>query len=422
MVRPKPGDAGEVAMLRFSLIAPVINGTYTQPSKAAYFRDVSERPVALPDGTVRYFNPNTLATWESRYRRLGFDGLVRSGRSDAGKSRRIGPEVEAAIRALREAHPRMNCVEMRLRLIADGTIDAADFSDSTIQRWVRANLPRGAANPKMRDRRAFEEEWANGMWQADTMYGPHVTMPDGTLGRAYLQMAVDDKSRMVVAARFAQSDSGANFLVLLKGAVATYGVPRKLYVDNGPAYSNAQLTGACGRIGCVLIHTRVRDGASKGKIERANRALRAELLNNLDPSVRLTLAELNDLLAGWVLRHNSRPHSAHGKAPAAAWAADAAKVPPRMPESEAWLDEAFTCREERRVHKDASVFVQRVRFEAPARLIGTRAEVRWVPGDLSVAWCVLPDGTLREMRPTDRAANSRARRDNAYTIDWSEEA
>ena len=55
MVMPNKGDAGEVAMLRFSLIAPVINGTYTQPSKAAYFRDVSERPVALPDGTVRRF-------------------------------------------------------------------------------------------------------------------------------------------------------------------------------------------------------------------------------------------------------------------------------------------------------------------------------------------------------------------------------
>ena len=171
----------------------------------------------------------------------------------------------------------------------------------------------------------------------------------------------------------------------------------------------------------MLIHTRVRDGASKGKVERANRALRNELINNLDPSVRLTLGELNDLLAGWVLRHNSRPHSAHGRAPAAVWAADAAKVPPRMPESEAWLDEAFTCREERRVHKDASVFVRRVRFEAPACLIGSKAEVRWVPGDLTRAWAKMPDGTLAEMRPTDRAANSRARRDNAYAIDWSEE-
>ena len=34
----------------------------------------------------------------------------------------------------------------------------------------------------------------------------------------------------------------------------------------------------------------------------------------------------------------------------------------------------------------------------------------------------MEDGSLREMRPTDRAANSRARRDNAYSIDWSEEA
>lgn len=422
MGKTQPGDAGEAAMLRFSLIAPVINGTYTQPSKAAYFRDVSERPVALPDGTLRYFNPSTLATWESRYRRLGFEGLARSGRSDAGRSRKVGPEVAAAIRALREAHPKMNCVEMRRRLIEDGTVDATDFSDSTIQRWVRANLPSGASNPQLRDRRAFEEEFANGMWQADTLYGPHVTMPDGRLGRAYLQMVIDDKSRMVVGARFVRSDSGANFLVLLKGAVATYGVPRKLYVDNGSAYSNAQLTGACGRIGCVLIHTRVRDGASKGKVERANRALRNELLNNLDPSVRLTLAELNDLLAGWVLRHNSAPHSAHGRAPSAVWSADAAEVPPRMPESEEWLEEAFTCRELRRVHKDASVFVQRVRFEAPAHLIGTKTEVRWVPGDLARAWCVLADGTLSEMRPTDRAANSRAKRDNAYTIDWGEEA
>ena len=161
---------------------------------------------------------------------------------------------------------------------------------------------------------------------------------------------------------------------------------------------------------------------NKGKVERANRAVRNELLNNLDPSVRLTLEELNDLLAGWVLRHNSKPHSAHGMAPAAVWAADAARVPPRMPESEAWLDEAFTCREVRRVHRDATVVVQRVRFDAPARLIGSRAEVRWVPGDLARAWCVLADGSLCEMRPTDRVANSRAKRDNAYAIDWGREA
>ena len=134
MVMPKAGDACDVAMLRFSPVAPAVNGTHAQPSKAAYFRDVSERPVTLPDGTVRRLDPNTLATWESRYRRLGFDGLTRSGRSDAGRSRKIGPEAEAAIRALREAHPKTSCVETGLRPVADGTIDASDFSDSTPRR------------------------------------------------------------------------------------------------------------------------------------------------------------------------------------------------------------------------------------------------------------------------------------------------
>lgn len=63
----------EMAMMRFALIAPAINNTYTQPSKRAYYHDVSERAVALPDGSTRYFNPNTLSCWESRYRRLGFE-------------------------------------------------------------------------------------------------------------------------------------------------------------------------------------------------------------------------------------------------------------------------------------------------------------------------------------------------------------
>ena len=50
--------------------------------------------------------------------------------------------------------------------------------------------------------------------------------------------------------------------------MAAYGIPHKLYVDNGAPYSNDQLSYICGSIGTVLLHTPVRDGASKGKVER----------------------------------------------------------------------------------------------------------------------------------------------------------
>lgn len=50
-------SAIEMAYFRFSLIAPVIQGTFADPSKTAYYRRVTENELNLPDGrTVRY-NP-----------------------------------------------------------------------------------------------------------------------------------------------------------------------------------------------------------------------------------------------------------------------------------------------------------------------------------------------------------------------------
>ena len=48
----------------------------------------------------------------------------------------------------------------------------------------------------------------------------------------------------------------------------------KLYVDNGCSYSNEQFSLICGSIGTVLLHTKIRDGASKAKIERQWRTLK----------------------------------------------------------------------------------------------------------------------------------------------------
>ena len=137
-------ERNAMAMVRFSLIAPAINATYSQPSKRAYYRDVSTRPVTLPDGSVRYFNPNTLSCWESRYRRLGFDGLLQRSRSNCGATRSITPEQEDAIARIKQTNPRMNCVEIRKRLICDGIMDADGPSESSVQRYVRSRFPKGA--------------------------------------------------------------------------------------------------------------------------------------------------------------------------------------------------------------------------------------------------------------------------------------
>jgi len=51
-------------------------------------------------------------------------------------------------------------------------------------------------------------------------------------------------------------------------------VPHSLYVDNGSIYSSKEIIQICARVGCLLHHTPVRDGAAKGKIERFFRSRR----------------------------------------------------------------------------------------------------------------------------------------------------
>ena len=49
------------------------------------------------------------------------------------------------------------------------------------------------------------------------------------------------------------------------------------------SYSNEQLSLICGSIGTVLLHTKIRYGASKAKIERQWRTLKESWLYTLDP-------------------------------------------------------------------------------------------------------------------------------------------
>lgn len=61
----KAGPAGpdldrEMAMARFALIAPAVQGTFDQATKAEYYRSVSAKLVRMPDGvSVNAFLANS---------------------------------------------------------------------------------------------------------------------------------------------------------------------------------------------------------------------------------------------------------------------------------------------------------------------------------------------------------------------------
>lgn len=207
----------------------------------------------------------------------------------------------------------------------------ATVSVCAVQRYIKHNDLKSARNPNLRDRKAFEEDAFGKLWQADTCYLPHIT-ENGRRRRVYCIMIIDDHSRLLVGAGFS-NDTSYNFQKVLKAAVATYGIPMKLYVDNGSTYSNEQLSLICGSLGTVLLHTKVRDGASKAKVERHFRTLKERWLYTLELDNITSLEQFNSLLLDYMRSYNTTFHTGIDTTPLSATAPPVTRFAARNPGS-----------------------------------------------------------------------------------------
>lgn len=289
----------EIAQFRFALIAPVIQGLYPDASATAYYKRVTAFPLTLPDGSTVSYSYKTLEKWKSQYTLGGLDALMPNARSDKGISRALNEDAIAEIYHIKEEHPRMNATQIYEHLVREAFIPATVSVDS-VQRFIRHNDLKSARDPNLRDRKAYEEDKFGKIWQADTCYLPYIT-EDGRSRRVYCIMIIDDHSRLLVGGELFYNDNAYNFQKVLKNAIAAYGIPDKLYVDNGCSYSNEQLSMICVSLGILLLHTKIRDGASKGKVERHFRTLKERWLYTLDINSITSLSQFNGMLKDYML-------------------------------------------------------------------------------------------------------------------------
>jgi putative transposase len=221
---------------------------------------------------------------------------------------------------------------------------------------------------------------------------------------------IDDRSRLIPYLEGGFGETEQRFLTVLYQAMARRGIVRKLLLDNHASFSGYDLRLLCARLGIHLVHSRPGDAPSKGKIERAWRTLRGQLIGRLDLERVTTIDEFNLRLWTWVeTEYHHQPHSSlSGRTPLEVWESDADQI--RWVEDHQQLEQNFYGEVERFVRTDSTVQWRGVFYEVPPYLRRQRVHLRYALLD-STRVSVLDGGTeipLRRVQPVDNAHRSRA--------------
>lgn len=374
----------EVALFRFGVISEFIHGQLKRGERKRMLESRVARPWRHPTGRVCKVSGSTIKKWIKAFRDGGIDQLKPKTRADKGRRRAVSAYLQKVLLELRQQHPDWGVPQL-VRYLRDGGLvtEEEGLSLSTLYRMV--GKASGSAAGQKTDRRRYQFSRLLECVQADVLYGPYVSVGDGSRRRGYLHAILDDASRMVLAGEFHLSERVGAFEQVLKRALLRRGyVPERLYTDNGAAFVSHHIQWVCARLGIKLLHTRPGVPEGKGKIERFFRTVREQFLMTAWRD-GMNLEELNAAFWEWVEMHYHRnPHRGlEGKSPLDVWVGQAAELTRRPAVDPLHLEKVFRHHALRVVSRDRVVRLNGRMFEAPVELMGEKVELLYDPGDLS---------------------------------------
>lgn len=362
----------QVAIFRFGVIHDFVGGVrLDRGEQQRLLREKCERRWSIPYSQKTRLTRSTVLRWIKRYRESNgkLESLYPPDRSDRGVSRGLDEETALALIELRKELPKMPVVHLIKTMHKKGLVPAGTkLSLSTVYRLFHRHhlMKPWAATPQ--DRRKFEAELPNDLWQSDCMHGPRIEV-DGRMRKTYLFAFLDDHSRLVPHAQFYLSERLDSYLDAFKQALLRRGLPRKLYLDNGAAFRSKHLEDLTASLGIALIHSSPYKPQGRGKIERFFRTVRSQFLSGFTGK---TLQELNEALDLWLNElYHQRKHTATNHSPFERFTAQmqCLRAAPKD------LQDHFRKRTRRTVAKDRTITLNGKLYEAPVPLIGKQVLV-----------------------------------------------
>ncbi len=402
----------KIAVFRFGVIFPLVERNLREywGEKERILRELVSKEWEIPFSDRTYISKATILNWIKRYEDGGrkIEALFPESRGDRGRMRSISDEQVDALVALRKENPKISTPRLVEIATAKGVFPpGSEVSMASIYRLLK--LHKVKRQKTAEDRRKFEVQMSNDLWQSDCMHGPKV-FHEGKQRKTYLFALLDDHSRLIPHGQFYLAETFENYLDCLWIAMRKRGLPRKLYVDNGPSFRSHRLQIGCAALEVGLRYAKPYRPQGKGKIERFFRTVRSQFLSEIPENI--SFEELNRLFHQYIEeRYHSRIHGGTGQSPIDRYLDDA-KVLRKAPDH---LPEYFRKREIRTVNNDRTVQLHGRLYEAPTGLVGMRIVLRFENYDRIE---VFVDGTSRGfLRDLDQEINSRVKRSSSPPSD-----
>lgn len=378
----------EVANFRYGLIAPVVSRDDLLPGEQyRLLKEIASRRYQAPGGERGKVSIRSLERYLRQYRRGGLDALKPKNRDDRGKLRVMPPEILQKAADLKKELPQRSTDQIIAILELSKTVQPGLLKRSTLdEHFRRLGVNRKALTQSKEKYRRFERAYRNACWQGDcqhTLYLPDPADPNKKR-QVYLIAFIDEFSRVITHAEMYLEENRPRLEDCLKKAILRYGVPHKLYCDNGSIYSSENLRRICGYLNIHLVHSTPYRPQGRGKIEKffwyVDKSFKPEAYRLIEQGRVKTLAQVNEFFWAWLeLAYHRKKHSTTRETPHKKFSGcerEIRRVDPLK------LSEIFLWEERRQVDRAGSISLYGNRYEVDSELSGKKVLLRFDPYDL----------------------------------------
>ena len=363
------------------------------------------------DGQPMRVQAETLRVWVRRYRHGGLEALEDKQRPTRGIVALTDGQVELACKLKREVPERS--LDRLIRIMETmELVEPGAVRRSTLHRALQREglSARQCRVPDSDDLDRFEAALPNDLWQSDMLVGPWLPDPQrpGKNRRAYLYAFIDDHSRRILHGRFSFKGDLPALELVFRRCLQKYGVPRRVYYDNGATYRSRHMKQIVAEVGIhPIVFTRTYRPMGHGKIEALNQYIRSAFLAELKASNITTLDALNEAFLAWAdYEYNDKVHSETGETPTARWKAGLEKL--RFADEEK-LRLGFLWREERTADKAGVFSLFGTRYQVGPEHARRRVEIRYDPEALDEVEVYFKGRFAERVRPLDIQPERRPR-------------